>query len=92
MTDAQLEVYSKQISADANYELRKFRKKCVELGIVKFVRKISSIYYEMYYRGIYVCTLFKSGEECLKLFAVWNTIKISEEIIRKIEGEKHESK
>ena len=92
MTEAQLKVMIKQKSADANYERRRFRKKCVTLGIVEFVKNISNIYYEVYYRGCFVCTLFKSGEDDLKLLAVWNTIEIAEETIKKIEGVKHESK
>ena len=86
MTDAQLKVKCVQLSDERHYEYRAFRKKCVTLGIVQFVRKINSLYYEMYYRGRYVCTLFKSGEEYFKLFAVWNTIEIAEDTIKKIEG------
>ena len=78
MTYAQWKVKCVQLSDERHYEYRAFRKKCVTLGIVKFVRKINSLYYEMYYRGRYVCTLFKSGEEYLKLLAVWNTIAIAE--------------
>ena len=37
MTDAQWKVNREQISADVNYERRRFRKKCVTLGIVEFV-------------------------------------------------------
>ena len=78
MTDAQLKVKCVQLSDESHYEYRKFRKKCVTLGIVKFVRKINSLYYEMYYRGRYVCTLYKNEGEYLKLLAVWNTIAIAE--------------
>ena len=90
MTEAQWKVKREQISADVNYERRRFRKKCVTLGIVEFVKKISNIYYEVYYRGCFVCTLFKSGEDDLELLAVWNTIAIAEETIEKIEGVKHD--
>ena len=90
MTDAQLKVKCVQLSDERHYEYRAFRKKCVTLGIVQFVRKINSSYYEMYYRGRYVCTLFKSSEEYFKLFAVWNTIEIAEDTIKKIEGVIHD--
>ena len=89
MTDAQWKVEAKRISTNANYKLRKFRKECVTQGVVEFVRDIS--FYEMKYRGHFVCYLYGSGEESLKLLAVWNTIKIAEETIEKIEGVKHES-
>jgi hypothetical protein len=90
MTDIQWKVKIEQASADANYERRNFRKKCVTLGIVEIVRRNGSYYYEMKYRGCFVCTLFKSGEDDLKLLAVWNTIAIAEETIEKIEGVKHD--
>ena len=90
MTDAQWKVKREQISADVNYERRRFRKKCVTLGIVEFVKKISNIYYEVYYRGCYVCTLYKDKGDDLKLLAVWNTIETAEETIEKIEGVKHD--
>ena len=89
MTDAQWKVDSKRISDNVNYELRKFRKECVTQGIVMFVRDFG--FYEMTYRGRFVCYLYGNGEEKLKLLAVWNTIKIAEETIEKIEGVKHES-
>ena len=54
-----------------------------------FVRDFG--FYEMTYRGRFVCYLYGNGEEELKLLAVWNTIKIAEETIEKIEGVKHES-
>lgn len=91
MTDAQWKVKREQISADADYERRRFRKKCVTLGIVQFVKRNGCFYYEMLYRGCFVCTLFKDEGEYLKLLAVWNTIAIAEETIEKIEGVKHES-
>ena len=90
MTKAQMKVQINQDAADASYERRKFRKKCVALGIVKFVR--GYVHYELEYRGCFVCTLFKDLEGPLKLLAVWNTIRIAEETIEKIEGEKYESK
>jgi hypothetical protein len=46
----------------------------------------------MTYRGHFVCYLYGGNEENLKLLAVWNTIKIAEETIEKIEGVKHEGK
>jgi hypothetical protein len=90
MTDAQWKVEAKRISTNANYKLRKFRKECVTQGIVEFVRDLDP--YEMKYRGHFVCYLYGHGEESLKLLAVWNTIKIAEETIEKIEGVKHEGK
>lgn len=90
MTDAQWKVKRMQISADADYKRRRFRKKCVTLGIVEFVRRYGNLYYEVWYRGCFVCTLFKDGEEYFKLLAVWNTIAIAEETIEKIEGVKHD--
>lgn len=91
MTDAQWKAKCKEITKDALYRDRKFRKECVTQGIVKFIRSYN--FYKVEYRGEYVCYLFvNSGEEKLKLKAVWNVIKISEKIIEKIEGEKHESK
>lgn len=90
MTNAQWLEKSKQISDDVNYELRKFRKKCVTQCIVDFIN--DNGFYEMCYRGRFVCYLYKDNEDDIKLRAAWNTIKIAEETIEKIEGEKHESK
>ena len=91
MTKAQLKVKREQVSADANYERRNFRKKCVTLGIVEFIRMNGCYFYDMKYRGCFVCTLYNDKEQVLKLMAVWNTIEIAEETIEKIEGVKHES-
>lgn len=88
MTDAQWKVRSKQISDDVGYELRKFRKECVTQGIVMFVRDFG--FYLITYRGHFVCYLYGNSEDNSKLRAVWNTIKIAEETIKKIEGVKHE--
>ena len=90
MTNAQLEVKIEQASADANYERRNFRKKCVTLGIVEFVRRNDRYFYEMKYRGCFVFTLYNDKGQFLKLMAVWNTIEIAEETIEKIEGVKHD--
>ena len=91
MTYAQYKVKVKEITEDALYRERKFRKKCVTQDIVKFIRCYN--FYELQYRGKHVCYLFgNSVEEKIKLRAVWDIIKIAEKIIRKIEGEKHESK
>ena len=91
MTDAQWKAKCKEITEDAFYRERKFRKKCVSQDIVKFIRCYN--FYELQYRGKHVFYLFgNSGEEKIKLQAVWNIIKIAEKIIEKIEGEKHESK
>ena len=89
MTDAQWEVEAKRISANANHELRKFRKECVTQGIVMFVRDLN--FYEVTYRGHFVCYLYGNSEDNSKLRAAWNTIKIAEVTIEKIEGVKHES-
>ena len=91
MTDSQMKVKNEQIIQDILFTERKFRKECVTQGIVKFIR--SYIFYKVEYRGEHVCYLFgNSSEEKLKLQAVWDVIKISEKIIEKIEGEKHENK
>jgi hypothetical protein len=90
MTDAQWKVEAKRISDNAEYELRKFRKKCVTQGIVMFVRDV--VFYQMKYRGRFVCYLYGHDEEGSKLRAAWNTIKIAEKTIEKIEGVKHEGK
>lgn len=89
MTNAQWLEKSKQISDFVNYELREFRKKCVTQCIVVFVN--DNGFYEMCYRGRFVCYLYKDNGDDIKLRAAWNTIKIAEETIEKIEGEKHES-
>ena len=91
MTDAQWKAKCKEITEDALYRERKFRKKCVTQDIVKFIRRYN--FYELQYRGKHVCYLFgNSREEKIKLKAIWSIIKIAEEVIRKIEGVKHESK
>lgn len=90
MTDAQWLEKSKQISDFVNYELREFRKKCVTQCIVDFVN--DNGFYEMRYRGRFVCYLYKDNKDDIKLWVVWNTIKIAEETIKKIEGVKHEGK
>ena len=91
MTDAQWKAKCKEITEDALYRERKFRKKCVTQDIVKFIRRYN--FYELQYRGKHVCYLFgNSSEEKIKLQAIWSIIKIAEEVIRKIEGVKHESK
>ena len=79
MTDAQWKVKVEQISADADYERRRFRKECVTRGIVEFVRRKGCFFYEVKYRGCLICRLYKNIEQPLKLLAVWNTITISEE-------------
>lgn len=90
MTNAQWKEKSKQISDNVGCELREFRKKCVTQGIVEFVRDYN--YYEMKYRGQFVCYLYGYGEDSPKLRAAWHAIQIAEETIEKIEGVKHESK
>lgn len=91
MTDSQWKAKCKEIINDVLYRERKFRKKCVSQDIVKFIR--CKNFYELQYRGKHVCYLFgNSGKEKLKLQTVWDVIKISEKIIEKIEGEKHDCK
>ena len=85
MTYAQCKAKYKEITEDDLYRERKFRKKCVSQDIVKFIR--CQNFYKLQYRGKHVCYLFgNSVEEKIKLQAIWSIIKISEEIIRKIEG------
>ena len=89
MTYAQRKAKCKEITEEALYRERKFRKKCVSQDIVKFIR--CQNFYELQYRGKHVCYLFgNSVEEKIKLRAVWDIIKIAEEIIRKIEGVKYD--
>lgn len=89
MTVAQWKAKSKEIIEDALYRERKFRKKCVSQDIVKFIR--CQNFYELQYRGKHVCYLFgNSGEEKIKLQAVWDIIRIAEETIEKIEGVKYD--
>ena len=90
MTDAQRKVRLEQISDELKLKNREFRKKCVTQGIVKFVKQFG--FYKITYRGHFVCYLYKDYEDDIKLRVMWNTIKIAEETIEKIEGEKHESK
>ena len=90
MTIAQQEVRIEQVLKDLRYEKRAFRKECVTQGIVMFVRDLN--FYEVTYRGHFVCYLYGNSEDNSKLRAAWNTIKIAEETIEKIEGVKHESK
>ena len=92
MTDAQWKVKFEQMSDERHYEYRAFRKKCVTQGLVTFGREDGSSYYIMRYRDRYVTTLYGDSYEDLVLSAVWNTIEYAEETIKKIEGEKHESK
>ena len=51
MTKAQWKVKIEQISADADYERRKFRKECITRGVVEFVRRKGCFFYEVKYRG-----------------------------------------
>ena len=91
MTYAQWKVKCKEITEEALYRERKFRKKCISQDIVKFIR--CNNFYDVQYRGKHVCYLFRNSvEEKIKLRALWDIIKIAEETIEKIEGVKHESK
>ena len=91
MTDAQWKARLEQITDESQYEYRAFRKKCVTQGIVEFVKEDGHVFFVMKYRGVFVCTVFNDGNERLKMCAIWNTIKIAEVTIEKIEGVKHES-
>ena len=97
MTDAQLEVKSKQSHAEFCYEYRAFRKKCVTQGIVTFSRDYDIAYYIVRYRGMYVTYLYGNAEDKSKLRAVWNVIHTAEQLLKAeqfakgIEGVKHES-
>ena len=82
MTNAQWEVESKRISDNLNYERRRFRKECITQGIVEFVKDFN--FYEMKYRGHFVCYLRGKNQDSLKLMAVWNAIQIAEETIKNI--------
>lgn len=92
MTDAQWEVKFKQITAESNYEYRAFRKKCVTQGIVTFRREKGNSFYSMRYRDRFVSSLWGDNYEKRLLASVWCTIFTAEETIKKIEGEKYESK
>ena len=86
MTDAQWKVnYDKMIS-EFSWDYRGFRKKCVEQGIVEFVKDFNSYFnfYEMKYRGHFVCYLRGKNQDSSKLMAVWNAIRIAEETIKNI--------
>ena len=76
MTKAQMKVQINQDVANSSYESRKFRKKCVTQGIVEFVRDYK--FYEMKYRGHFICYIYGHSGLDSKLLAVWNTIKIAE--------------
>ena len=90
MTEAQWKVRLKQISA-SQIDDRTFRKACVTRGIVKFHRDEGMYYYTVRYRGRYVMMLFGDKEDELKLMAMWNSIRVAEELINRIEGVIHES-
>lgn len=90
MTEAQWQVRLAQISAESQIDNRTFRKACVTRGVVKFRRDKGMCYHAVYYRGRYVLTLFKDKEDKVKLSAMWNSIRVAEELINKIEGVIHE--
>ena len=92
MTDAQWKVKCVQLSDERHYEYRAFRKKCVTLGIATFGREDGRSFYIMRYRDRFVSSLWGDSYEEIVLAAVWCTIFTAEETIKKIEGEKHESK
>ena len=82
MTNAQMKVKTKQIIKDILFAERKFRKGCVTQGIVKFVKDFD--FYEMKYRGHFVCYLRGKNQDSLQLMSVWNAIQIAERTIKNI--------
>lgn len=91
MTDAQWKVRVKQIAYESQWEDRAFRKKCVTQGIVTFGIEEGGTYYTVKYRDRYVTLLFGDKEDKLKLKAVWNVIRIAEQLIKEVEGVENES-
>ena len=91
MTDAQWKVRLEQISAESKWDDRDFRKKCVTQKIVTFSHDKDSRYYTVWYRYLYVATLFGDYTDKYKLMTMWNVVRIAEETIEKIEGGTHES-
>lgn len=91
MTEAQWRVRLAQFSK-SQIDDRTFRKACVTREIVKFSRDKGMCFYTVHYRGRYVMMLFGEKEDKVKLMAMWNSIRVAEELINKIEGVIHESK
>lgn len=84
MTDSQKKVNYDKINSEYSWGFRRFRKKCVEQGIVEFVKDFN--FYEMKYRGHFVCYLRGKNQDSLNLMVVWNAIQIAEETIKNILG------
>ena len=82
MTNAQWKVISDKMTSEFSWGCRGFRKKCVEQGIVEFIKYFNL--YEMKYRGHFVCYLRGKNQDSLILMAVWNAIQIAEETIKNI--------
>ena len=82
MTKAQWKVKFDKIASEASWGYRGFRKKCVEQGIVEFVKYFN--FYEIKYRGHFVGYLRGKNQDSLNLMAVWNAIQIAEETIKNI--------
>ena len=92
MTDAQWKARLEQITAESRYEYRAFRKECVTQGIVTFNRNKDDRYYTVRYRYLYVATLFGDNTDKYKLMTMWNVVRIAEQLLKAVEGVKHESK
>ena len=82
MTYAQWKVNFDKMTSEASWRYRGFRKKCVEQGIVEFVKDFN--FYEVKYRGHFVCYLHEKNQDSFKLMAVWNAIQTAEETIKNI--------
>ena len=90
MTNAQKKVNYDKMNSEYSWCFRRFRKKCVEQGIVEFVKDFN--FYEMKYRGHFVCYLRGKNQDSLNLMVVWNAIQTAEETIKNICGEEHDCK
>ena len=91
MTKAQWEVRLEQISAESMWDDRIFRKECVTQKIVTFNRVKDSRYYTVRYRYLYVASLFGDYTDKYKLMTIWNVVRIAEQLLKAVEGVKHES-
>lgn len=92
MTDAQWKERLLRIAYESQWADREFRKKCVTLGIVTFLRETPTRrWYTVRYRGRYITTLFGDVEDKSKLLTMWSVIRTAEQLIEEVEGVKHES-
>lgn len=90
MTDAQWKVKLEQISAESKWNDRAFRKECVTQNIVTFNRDKDCRYYTVRYRYLYVATLFGDYTDKYKLMTMWNVVRIAEQLLKAVEGVKHD--